>query len=243
MTKKNNVFQLSEVKENRERLKKAAALELSPIEATKKEYCELVIKTLLNALKCKDNYTWGHSLRVAYFCVSAGKEMQLSDDQIYELEVSALFHDIGKIGVPDSVLLKPSRLTDDEFLEMKLHPTKSFEILHDLPIFRKIAANVKYHHERFDGRGYPEGLKGENIPLFSRIILIADTFDAMTSSRPYRKGLPFEVAFSELREFGGTQFDPYIVEKFISCMTKEQNKNEETFNLQVISGSFKKNAA
>ncbi len=243
MTKKNNVFHLSEVKENRERLKKAAALELSPVEATKKEYFELAIKTLLNALKCKDNYTWGHSLRVAYFCVSAGKEMQLSDDQIYELEVSALFHDIGKIGVPDSVLLKPSRLTDDEFLEMKLHPTKSFEILHDLPIFRKIAANVKYHHERFDGRGYPEGLKGENIPLFSRIILIADTFDAMTSSRPYRKGLPFEVAFSELREFGGTQFDPDIVEKFISCMTKEQRKNEETFNLQVISGSFKKDAA
>ena len=243
MTKKNNVFQLSEVKENRERLRKAAALELSPIELIKKEYFELVIKTLLNALKCKDDYTWGHSLRVAYFCISVGREMGFSETEIYDLEVSALFHDIGKIGVPDSVLLKPSRLSDEEFLEMKLHPSKSYEILQDFPVFKQMATNVKYHHERYDGRGYPEGIKGESIPLFSRIILIADTFDAMTSTRPYRKGLPFEVAFSELREFGGTQFDPYIVEKFISCMTKEKNKNEDTFNLQVIEGKFKKDAA
>jgi len=242
MTKKNNLYQLSAIKENRERLKKAATA-LSPIELIKKEYFELVIKTLLSALKCKDDYTWGHSLRVAYFCVSVGREMGFSEAEIYELEVSALFHDIGKIGVPDSVLLKPSRLTDEEFLEMKLHPSKSFEILKDFPVFNKIASNVKYHHERFDGRGYPEGIKGEDIPLNARIILIADTFDAMTSTRPYRKGLPFEMAFAELKEFGGTQFDPNIVEKFITCMTREQNKNEDTFNLQVIEGSFKKNAA
>ena len=97
--------------------------------------------------------------------------------------------------------------------------------------------------ERFDGRGYPDGLKGEAIPLFSRIILIADTFDAMTSTRPYRKGLPFETAFAELREFAGTQFDANIVEHFISAMTKEQKKNEETFTLQVVNGDFKKDAA
>ena len=243
MTKKNNVFQLSDVKKKRERLKQVAALELSPIEVVKKEYFELIVKTLLNALKCKDDYTWGHSLRVAYFCVSVGREMALSEAEIYELEVSALFHDIGKIGVPDSVLLKPSRLTEEEFLEMKLHPSKSFEILQDFPIFQKMATNVKFHHERYDGRGYPDGIKAEKIPLFSRIILIADTFDAMTSTRPYRKGLSFEVAFSELREFAGTQFDPFVVEKFISCMTKEQSKNEDTFNLQVIEGNFKKDAA
>lgn len=243
MTKKNNVYQLSAVKESRERKKIAATLELSPIDLVKKEYFELTVKSLLSALKCKDDYTWGHSLRVAYFCVSVGHEMGLSPEEIYELEVSALFHDIGKIGVPDSVLLKPSRLSDDEFLEMKLHPSKSFEILQDFPVFHKMAVNAKYHHERYDGRGYPEGLKGESIPLFSRIILISDTFDAMTSTRPYRKGLPFDVAFSELREFAGTQFDPYVVEKFISCMTKEQSKNEDTFKLQVIQGDFKKDAA
>lgn len=256
MTKKNNVYQLSALKEKRDEKLKAenAALEQSraiesaikntpSIKEIRKEYFELSIKTLLSALKCKDDYTWGHSLRVAYLCVSVGKEMNLSADEIYELEVSALFHDLGKIGVPDAVLKKPSRLTDEEFLEMKLHPTKSFEILQDFPIFSKMAINAKYHHERYDGRGYPEGFKGEDIPFFSRIILIADTFDAMTSTRPYRKGMPFEVAFAELREFAGTQFDPMIVEKFISCMTKEQSKNEDTFTLSVINGDFKKDAA
>jgi len=136
-----------------------------------------------------------------------------------------------------------SKFTDEEFLEMKLHPNKSFEILKEFKIFDKMASAAKYHHERYDGRGYPEGLKGENIPFFARIILISDTFDAMTSTRPYRKGLPFDVAFAELREFAGTQFDPMIVEKFISCMQKEQIKNEETFSLQVIEGDFKKDAA
>ncbi|NOT78220.1 MAG: HD-GYP domain-containing protein [Bacteriovoracaceae bacterium] len=249
MSKKNNVIQLSAVKKARAlKLQSEVAskngLNIVPaVQAIKKEYFELTIKSLLSALKCKDDYTWGHSLRVAYFCVSVGKELGLSEDELYELEVSALFHDLGKIGVPDSVLTKPSRLTDEEFLEMKLHPNKSYEILKDFPVFDKMAINAKYHHERFDGRGYPEGLKGESIPFFSRIILIADTFDAMTSTRPYRKGLPFEVAFAELREFAGSQFDPHIVEKFISSMTKEQSKNESTFTLQVITGDFKKDAA
>jgi HD-GYP domain-containing protein (c-di-GMP phosphodiesterase class II) len=239
MTKKSNVIYLP--------VKNKAT---SPTEAMDsiyhhegKEHIELVVKCLLAALKCKDTYTWGHSLRVAYFCVTVGKEMGFTPQEIYELEISALFHDVGKIGVPDAVLLKPSRLTDEEFLEMKLHPNKSFEILKDFKIFNKMASAAKYHHERYDGRGYPEGLKGENIPLFARIILISDTFDAMTSTRPYRKGLPFDVAFAELREFAGTQFDPMIVEKFISCMQKEQIKNEETFSLQVIEGDFKKDAA
>ena len=256
MSKKNNVISLTAEKKKRDDKIKAdaelqsresavqKAIHNTPsIKEIKKEFFELSIKSLLAALKCKDDYTWGHSLRVAYFCVSVGTEMGFSTDELYELEVSALFHDLGKIGVPDAVLKKPSRLTDEEFLEMKLHPSKSFEILQDFPIFEKMAINAKYHHERFDGRGYPEGLKGESIPLYSRIILIADTFDAMTSTRPYRKGLPFEVAFAELREFSGTQFDPMVVEKFISCMTKEQSKNESTFTLQVIRGDFKKDAA
>lgn len=208
-----------------------------------RKYFELTIKTLLNALHCKDDYTWGHSLRVAFYCVSVGKEMGLNESELYELEVSALFHDIGKIGVPDAVLLKPSRLTEEEFQEMKLHPTKSAQILEDLPLFHTIAKNAKHHHERFDGRGYPEGLKGEDIPLFSRIILIADTFDAMTSTRPYRKGLPYDVAFQELTEFSGSQFDPELVKHFISALKKEQNKSEHTFRLKIIDGEFKKDAA
>lgn len=258
--KNNNVYQLSVLKEKRDKKMKANSpasiahpssnsFEPAPptqpadVVAIKKEFFELSIKTLLSALRCKDDYTWGHSLRVAFYCVSVGKEMGLSAEELYELEVSALFHDIGKIGVPDAVLTKPSRLTDEEFLEMKLHPSKSYEILSDFPIFKKMAINAKYHHERFDGRGYPDGLKGDEIPFFSRIILISDTFDAMTSTRPYRKGLPYDVAFAELREFSGTQFDPSIVEKFISCMTKEQQKNEATFTLQVMDGDYKKDAA
>jgi HD-GYP domain-containing protein (c-di-GMP phosphodiesterase class II) len=208
-----------------------------------RNYFELTIKSLLNALRCKDEYTWGHSLRVAYFCVSVGREMGLSSEELYELEVSALFHDIGKIGVPDAVLLKPTRLNEDEFQIMKLHPTKSFDILQEFPIFYQMALNAKHHHERYDGRGYPEGRKGDDIPLFSRIILVADTFDAMTSSRPYRKGLPMDVAFSELREFSGSQFDSKVVESFISAMQREQLKNETTFSLQIIEGDFKKDAA
>ncbi len=206
-------------------------------------YFELTVKSLLNALHCKDDYTWGHSLRVAFYCLSVGKEMNFSESELYELEVSALFHDIGKIGVPDAVLQKPSRLTEDEFLEMKLHPTKSAQILEEFPLFKSIAKNAKHHHERYDGRGYPDSLKNEEIPLFSRIILIADTFDAMTSTRPYRKGLPYEVAFQELIEFSGTQFDPVIVNHFISAMKKEQQKSEDTFTLKIVDGQFKKDAA
>jgi HD-GYP domain-containing protein (c-di-GMP phosphodiesterase class II) len=246
MAKKSNIYKLpvrgefSSEKSNTTETNSENTNNVFPIN---REFFEITIKTLLNALRCKDDYTWGHSLRVAYFCVSVGKEMGFSPEEIYELEVSALFHDIGKIGVPDAVLLKPSRLTEEEFLEMKLHPSKSYQILQDFPVFHKMAVNAKHHHERFDGRGYPDGLKGEAIPLFARIILIADTFDAMTSTRPYRKGLPFETAFAELREFAGSQFDANIVEHFISAMTKEQKKNEETFTLQVVNGDFKKDAA
>lgn len=252
MDKKNNVleFKAREKKNHKteqemlysEAVQKAIHEPYVP-KTSKKELFETTIKVLLNALKCKDDYTWGHSLRVAYFCVATGKEMGLDEDALYELELSALFHDLGKIGVPDSILKKPSRLNDEEFLEMKKHPEKSAEILEGFPIFKDIARFAKHHHERFDGRGYPSGLKGEDIPLYSRLILISDTFDAMTSTRPYRKGLPFEVAFAELREFSGTQFDGSLVEIFISSMTKEQLKNEDTFTLQILEGEFKKDAA
>lgn len=256
MDKKNNVVEIQPRIIKRDESLKANLADVASKEAisnaihapsvpktSKKELFELSIKVLLNTLKCKDDYTWGHSLRVAYLCVSTGQELGFGPEELYELEISALFHDLGKIGVPDHILKKPSRLEDSEFNEMKLHPEKSAEILQDFPIFKEMAINVKHHHERFDGRGYPSGLKGENIPLFSRIILIADTFDAMTSTRPYRKGLPYATAYAELREFAGTQFDPDLVEAFISKMQKEQSKNEDLFELQVVEGQFKKDAA
>ena len=227
--------------------KKASVDELEKtvqkLKEEQRSVCEMAARSILYALDCKDHYTFGHSLRVTHFALALGKEMGFDEDTLYDLELSALFHDIGKIAVPDKVLLKPSRLTDEEFLQMKLHPTKSAEILNGFKPFEKVAKYAKHHHERFDGRGYPDGLKGEEIPLFSRIILIADTFDAMTSTRPYRKGLSYDVAFSELKEFSGSQFDPDLVEVFIAAMTKDKADKSKTFCLRIIEGEFEKDAA
>lgn len=241
MNKSSNLRSIKDARESREL--KNLTQEVEQLQQYQKELSEQAIKTLLRALDAKDNYTYGHSLRVAYYALSLGKEYGLSESELYDLEVAALFHDIGKIGVPDNVLLKPSRLEDDEFLKMKRHPSISWEILQDFKIFQTAATQAKHHHERYDGRGYPDNLKGEDIPLYSRIILIADTFDAMTSTRPYRKGLPYDVAFAELKEFSGSQFDPNLVPLFISAMSKEQAKSEETFHLSLIEGDFAKDAA
>lgn len=239
--KKNNVFELPSFSSALSLLGMAAQIEV--LKEEKKKISEQAARTILKALDAKDNYTFGHSMRVAYFSLVTGNELGLSREEMYELELSAIFHDIGKIGTPDAVLNKPSRLNEEEFQIMKKHPENSYEILKDYPMFEKIAANARLHHERFDGKGYPLGLKGENIPLAARIILIADTFDAMTSTRPYRKGLPYEVAFEELTQFSGTQFDPKVVKVFIEGMRKEALKNEEEFFIPLMDRKFAKNAA
>ena len=208
-----------------------------------KREAQKIIDMMLKTLLVKDDYTHGHSIRVAYFSVVTGNEMNLSADEMYNLELAALFHDLGKIGVPEQVLNKPSRLEEDEFLIMKKHPELSSTILEDIPLFKDIALFAKHHHERYDGRGYPSKLKGDDIPLASRIILIADTFDAMTSTRPYRKGLPCQVAYDELEEFSGSQFDPEVVKHFISAMKKEELSDSQIFNLSLINGDFIKDAA
>jgi HD-GYP domain-containing protein (c-di-GMP phosphodiesterase class II) len=219
------------------------AAQVETLKSHNKKISEQAARTILKALDAKDNYTFGHSMRVAYFSLVTGAEAGFSHDDMYELELSAIFHDIGKIGTPDAVLNKPTRLSEDEFLIMKKHPENSFEILKEFPYFDKVAENARLHHERFDGKGYPLGLKGQDIPLSARIILIADTFDAMTSTRPYRKGLPYEVAFDELIQFSGTQFDPKLVEIFIEGMRKEALKGEEQFFIPLMERRFNKNAA
>lgn len=217
--------------------------EITRLKAESKKVCEQAARSILQALDCKDNYTFGHSLRVTHFSLKLGEEMGFNEELLYDLEMSALFHDIGKIAVPDSVLLKPARLNDEEFQQMKQHPLKSAEILEGFDHFKDVAKIAKHHHERYDGRGYPDGLKGEEIPLFSRMILIADTFDAMTSTRPYRKGLSYEIAFAELEEFSGSQFDAGLVQKFIKAMTKDKADKTRTFSLKIFGGEFKKEAA
>ena len=219
------------------------AMEGERLKVENHKMAEMMARTILKALDCKDHYTFGHSMRVAYFSLVTGSEMGLSEEEMKELELSAIFHDIGKIGTPDQVLNKPSRLTEEEFLVMKQHPELTYEILKEYPYFEKVALNARYHHERFDGRGYPMGMKGDDIPLFARIILIADTFDAMTSTRPYRKGLDYSVAYDELSQFSGSQFDPKCVAAFVEGMRKESLKGESEFHIPLLDRKFAKNAA
>jgi putative nucleotidyltransferase with HDIG domain len=219
------------------------AKRIEDLKTEKQKICEMAARTILKALDAKDKYTYVHSMRVCYFSLVIGKELQLTDKEMYELELSALFHDIGKIGTPDAVLNKKSRLTEEEFEVMKQHPSESYNILKGFSVFEKVARFAKHHHERYDGRGYPDGLKGEQIPLFSRIILISDTFDAMTSTRVYRKGLSHEIAFEELIEFSGSQFDSELVKSFIRGMEKEAAKGEDRFYIPLMGELFNKNAA
>ncbi len=239
--KKNNVFSIP----SRESATAIMGLVnvIEDMKTQNKKMVEMTVKAILNALDQKDHYTFGHSMRVAYFSLVVGQQLDLNSEDMYDLELSALFHDIGKIGIPDAVLNKPARLEESEFQIMKQHPVKSGEILIGFEGFEQIARNARHHHERFDGRGYPDGLKGEEIPLYARIILIADTFDAMTSTRPYRQGLPYEVAFEELRQFAGTQFDAKLVEMFIKGMTEEEKKAENVFYLPIMGKNFEKKAA
>ncbi|MBG59841.1 MAG: phosphohydrolase [Peredibacter sp.] len=250
--KKSNVVNLDERKEAKAKASSGNSMMVSIMNMTKRieelktekqKICEMAARTILKALDAKDKYTYGHSMRVTYFSMVLGKELGLNDQEMYDLQLSALFHDIGKIGTPDAVLNKPTRLSDEEFKIMKKHPTESYEILKGFSVFEKVARFAKHHHERYDGRGYPDGLKGEQIPLYSRIILIADTFDAMTSTRVYRKGLPYQTAYDELNEFSGSQFDPELVVKFIRGMKKEQAKKEDKFYIPLMDEMYEKDAA
>ena len=176
------------------------------------------IETLRFTVEAKDPYTRGHSDRVSEYSVLIGKKLGLSESDLKILKLGGLFHDIGKIGVPDSILLKESKLTDDEYSEIKNHPTIGAHILSNATIFRDILPIVKHHHERYDGNGYPGKLKGEDIPYLARIAAVADSFDAMTSKRTYRDSLPLDVVKSEIERCKGTQFDPAIADAFLDIL-------------------------
>lgn len=173
------------------------------------------IQALLRCLEERDPYTFGHSMRVMEYTMLIGNGAKLKGSDLRNLETAALFHDIGKIGVPDCVLLKPGRLDPQEQAIIQTHPVKSGQIIGLIDAFKNAVPGVRHHHERMDGEGYPDGLSGTEIPLASRIILVADTFDAMTSTRPYRKALTAEIAYAELERFAGTQFDPDFVKIFL----------------------------
>jgi len=186
-------------------------------EKLEKAYLES-IETLRYAVEAKDQYTKGHSDRVSEYMVLIGKHMGLSEKELKTLKVGGLFHDIGKIGIPDTILLKEGKLTDKEYSQVKNHPSIGKHILSNATIFKEIIPIVYYHHEKYDGNGYPEQLKGDKIPLLARIAAVADTFDAMTSKRSYRNALPLESVRHEIEKYSGTQFDPEIARVFLDII-------------------------
>lgn len=187
---------------------------------TERAYLEN-IETLRYAEEVRNPYTRGHSERVSKYAVLIGNKMNLSDEEIRILRVGGLFHDIGKIGTPDSILLKESKLSDEEYDKIKRHPLIGAEILSNSQGFKDILPIVKYHHERFDGSGYPENLKGEEIPLLARITAVADSFDAMNSRRTYRDRLDLDKIVSEIEAGKGTQFDPDVVDVFLDILKND----------------------
>lgn len=176
------------------------------------------IKALMGALDAKDRYTAGHCSRVTDYAMQLGHAMGLSEERLNTLEEASLFHDIGKIGVPEVILNKRDSLSNDEFEIIKKHSAIGADIIGSISAFKEHVRIVRHHHERWDGRGYPDQLGGDDIPVESRILAVADTFDAMTSDRPYRLKMPREKALTIIAECAGTQFDPEIAQKFLEII-------------------------
>ena len=173
------------------------------------------VRSLVAAIEAKDTYTKGHSDRVTDYALLIARSLNLPDEEIETVHLAGLLHDIGKIGVMEGVLGKKEKLTEEDWKAIKQHPVTGAKILEPVKPMTRIIPCILHHHERYDGKGYPDGLAGEKIPFYSRIIAIGDTFDAMTSDRPYRKGLPAQVALDEIKKNAGIQFDPHLVEVFV----------------------------
>ncbi|NOZ85893.1 MAG: response regulator [Deltaproteobacteria bacterium] len=178
------------------------------------------VMALAAALEAKDRYTQGHSERVTFYSVALAREIGLSNQEIDRLSLGGQLHDIGKIGIRETVLNKNGKLTDKEYEHVKTHPLIGAQILGRIKSMAPILPIVRHHHERYDGAGYPDGLKGENVPLEARIVAVADAFDAMTSNRAYRSAIPLEEAIKRLVACKGTQFDPALVDVFQDLLSK-----------------------
>ena len=190
-----------------------------------------IVDTIRATVEAKDSYTRGHSDRVSAYSVLLGKYLNLSREELDTIRVGGLFHDVGKIGIPDTILLKNGKLTDEEYTEIKKHPIIGSNILGDSEMFKDIIPFVKYHHERFDGRGYPEGLSGDAIPYMARIAAVADSFDAMSSRRVYRDSLPKDVVREEIAKNSGTQFDPNIANVFLDIIDNHYDEIEKIMEI------------
>lgn len=215
------------LRERREAVKEAVIrAEKSNATAEKMALSFKMLETLAGTIDAKDKYTNGHSMRVAIYSTRLAEELGWDEERIEKLRYEALLHDIGKIGVPDAILNKPSKLTDVEFDLIKSHTVVGAEILKNMVAVPNAAEVARYHHERFDGRGYPSNISGSAIPINARIVCIADSFDAMSSDRIYRKALKREVIIDELVKGRGTQFDPELLDVFLNLYENHKLDNE-----------------
>lgn len=199
---------------------------LEDISESYKELEDLFLKLILvmvNALDAKSPWTKGHSERVSLYAEQIAKQMLIDEDGIKDIKLAGLLHDIGKIGTYDYLLDKPGTLTREEFDIVKKHPDQGADILKEIKQLQDIIPYIKYHHEKLDGNGYPHKLKGHKIPLGAKILHVADSFDSMTSDRPYRPAPGIKYALSEMEKYKGTQFDPRVIEAFLTVLEKSDN--------------------
>jgi putative nucleotidyltransferase with HDIG domain len=218
-----------------------AAACLVAIEATsriERNYKD-TIQALVHALEARDKYTADHSDVVAEWAMETGRRIGMDETQLRDLELGAILHDIGKVAVPDDILNKPGRLTDEEFELMKTHTVIGERILKPIGFLVNVAPIVRHEHERWDGRGYPDGISGDRIPLASRIIFVCDAYHAITSDRPYRKGQPHAFARRILTENAGTQFDPAVVAVFLDviehwCLLNDIDDSGQADGLEIV---------
>jgi len=199
----------------------ALFLQIKELEEQQRALLKSVVCGFNQMLDLRDLGTGIHSTRLAEWAVRVARKLGMDEAEFYQLEVAALLHDIGKIGIPDAILKKEGKLTDEERALMNKHPEYSWSILRLFPGLDKASLYALHHHESYDGRGYPGGLKGGEIPIGSRIVSIIDAYDAMISNRCYRKGLPHEEAIRRLLADAGTQFDPLVVQAFVEIAGRE----------------------
>jgi len=198
-----------------------AAVQIKAVEEQLSALRTSLICAFNQLLDLKDLNTGVHSTRLAEWALHVASELGIDQGALSDIEVTALLHDIGKIGIPDAILHKPAKLTDEEYAVMKKHPEYGWAVLRHVPGMERASLMILHHHESFDGTGYPAGLKGDEIPVGSRIVSVIDAFDAMVSSRPYRKGLPLEEAEYRLLKARGSQFDPDVVDRFLPLARAE----------------------
>lgn len=201
-----------------------------------KEQLTDTVEALMNAIDARDMYTEGHSRRVAEISVEIARELKLSQWEIEKLHIAAMLHDVGKIGISDNILNKPGKLTDEEYNIIKEHPTIGVKILKKIKNIDYVHKIVEQHHERYDGKGYPHGLKGDEVDIQVYIVHLADTVDAMTSDRPYRKGLSKAIVKAEIEKYSGTQFHPKVANAYLNILKREE-KMEEKAQAKVLESS------